>query len=397
MDKKNPLYIALSRIADNELLDDSVIFSLSKDEMELVKEIQDAGLATEARELMDSVDLQENWEILKDRLEIGEYGGEKLGNFRYPQIFKYAAVFVGFFLVGSAVYFWQRSSINVDSVLETGKNDIILTQVDGSRKVLSEEETMDISLLDKNGNEIGVQKGKVLDYSGYDGKKNDELIYNELTVPYGKRFDIILSDGTQVSLNAGTHMKYPVAFSHTGKREVSITGEAYFKVKKDSSRPFRVTIEDNFNIEVLGTEFNVSTYADGGDVQTVLVEGSVALYENTREKQKQLLTPGHKAEWNKINGDVAISPANLRLHVGWLKGELIFKNAPLSAIVPKLERSYDVEIQYDPRKFEGKRYDASFHVDIETIGEVVHHLSKVAPISYQIQGRTIILDNLDKL
>ncbi|MEZ4811116.1 MAG: DUF4974 domain-containing protein [Allomuricauda sp.] len=392
MKKTHTLHIALSQIIDKGSLDETTKNLLSKEEENLVKQLQEEGLVGQALQIIEDTDLESNWETLKNRLKIEETNTGKVRALARKEILKYAAIFIGGIL-GSFSIYWAISKNSIDNeTLNLGKDQIILTQADGSKKILSDEHTAEVKMLDGEGNEIGVQKGKVLDYSAVKNEQvGEELVYNELTVPLGKRFELILSDGTQVSLNSGTHMRYPIAFSKKGRRDVTITGEAYFKVEKDSTRPFVVSFQDNLNIEVLGTQFNVSTYAEGVDVETVLVEGSVAIYENGQPEGKQFLTPGHKAEWHKENGNISISPANIRLYTGWLTGELIFRNAGLESIVPKLERAYDVTIHCNLQEFADKRYDASFQVDLENIEEVMHHLSRVAPIDYNIQGKEIFI------
>jgi hypothetical protein len=392
MKKTNTLHIALSQIIDKGSLDETTKNLLSEEEENLVEQLQKAGLVGLALQIIEDTDLESNWETLKTRLKIEETSTGKVRTLAKKDILKYAAIFIGGIL-GSFSMYWVISKNLVDNeTLNLGKDQIILTQADGSKKIISDEQTAEVKMLDGEGNTIGVQKGKVLDYSAVKNEHvGEKLVYNELTVPLGKRFELILSDGTQVSLNSGTHMRYPIAFSQKGRRDVTITGEAYFKVEKDSARPFVVSFQDNLNIEVLGTQFNVSTYTEGVDVETVLVEGSVAIYENGRPQEKQLLTPGHKAEWHKENGNISISPANIRLYTGWLNGELIFRNAGLESIITKLERSYDVTIHCNLQEFSDKRYDASFQVDLENIEEVMHHLSRVAPIDYNIQGKEIFI------
>ncbi|MEO1012791.1 MAG: FecR domain-containing protein [Bacteroidota bacterium] len=389
MDKKSTLYIALRQLQDSGRFE----VSLSREEEKLVRQLQEAGLVKEALQIMDSTDLESSWAILRNRVKIGKEkstSGQVLP-FR-KRVLRYAALFIGILMVSSVIYYGIQSTAPIDGDSELGTDQIILTQADGSKKVLSEESASEVRLSDKKGNAHGVQRGKVLDYSAVsDTNKEKNLVYNELTVPLGKTFDLILSDGSHVSLNSGTHIRYPVAFSDKGKREVVMTGEAYFKVEKDSIRPFNVAFKDGFTIEVLGTEFNVSTHAEGVDVQTVLVEGSVALSGNGPQG-KRFLTPGHKAEWDKTKGSIAISPANLRLYTGWLKGELIFRNARFQDIIANLERSYNVVIQYNREAFVQKRYDASFHVDVETIEEVMYHLSRITPIDFRIAGREITIN-----
>ena len=89
----------------------------------------------------------------------------------------------------------------------------------------------------------------------------EKLVYNTIKIPYGKRFELQLSDGTIVHLNSGTTLKYPVKFIASGNRQVFLDGEAFFDVAKDKTHPFVVNA-DNLNVRVLGTHFNVSNYPE---------------------------------------------------------------------------------------------------------------------------------------
>ena len=162
-------------------------------------------------------------------------------------------------------------------------NAITLKLDNGNIEVVSENEQRKIS--DVDGNVVGIQKGNQIDYNT-ERPKLKELVYNELTVPYGKRFDLVLSDGTKVKINAGTTIKYPVQFITGQNRKVFVKGEAYFDVTEDIAHPFVVNAND-INVEVLGTEFNVSSYPEDLAVNTVLVEGSVKIYDKYKEQNPE--------------------------------------------------------------------------------------------------------------
>ena len=124
-----------------------------------------------------------------------------------------------------------------------------------------------------------------------DGEKRKKLVYNEVEVPRGGEFDLILADGTTVWLNAGSKLRYPVEF--VGKeRRVFLEGEAYFAVAKDAGMPFRVEILQQ-TVEVLGTEFNVSGYTDEATIYTTLVTGKVKVATDSGENM--ILAPGEQS------------------------------------------------------------------------------------------------------
>ena len=146
------------------------------------------------------------------------------------------------------------------------ENVITLKLGNGNIKIISEDGAT--TVVDSDGNQIGTQQGTRLIY------KNDisieKLTYNTLTVPYGKRFDIVLSDGTHVFLNSGTSFTYPIEFIKGKSREVFLDGEAYFDVVKNSENPFIVNT-GALSVRVLGTKFNLSSYAEDEFINTTLV------------------------------------------------------------------------------------------------------------------------------
>src|SRR5680860_299339 len=141
-----------------------------------------------------------------------------------------AAIFIGF--MASGYYFWQPQES--ESPFQLPPDAITLEHEDGSIEILQEEGTKEV--IDKTGKIVGVQNGSQITYK--DTENFEELIYNTLKVPYGKRFELTLSDGTHVHLNAGTSLKYPVKFLKGQQRKVFLNGEAFFGVSKDSLHPF---------------------------------------------------------------------------------------------------------------------------------------------------------------
>src|SRR5690606_24289275 len=115
-----------------------------------------------------------------------------------------------------------------------------------------------------------------------------------LKVPYGKRFNLILSDGTMVYLNSGTSIKYPVKFPNKGNRQVYLSGEAFFEVTENKEKPFIVATDDGMKVKVLGTSFNVKSYPEDGNIETTLIKGKVRNMEQNLSKEVDL-SPSEKA------------------------------------------------------------------------------------------------------
>jgi ferric-dicitrate binding protein FerR (iron transport regulator) len=239
----------------------------------------------------------------------------------------------------------------VAAVKKNGPADIkpvagmpVLTLADGSTVTL---DTAGHQVLRQGNTAIRQQKGQLLYENSSTGK---EVSFNTLTTPRGVQYRLVLPDGTAVWLNTGTSLRYPVAF--TGKeRKVMLTGEAYFEVKHDSKKPFRIQAGNQL-IEDLGTNFNIKAYADEPVMKTTLLEGAVKV-GNT------ILKPGEQAQVNE-KGDVAVAKnINVADVMAWKNGFFVFRNDNLKTVMREIARWYDVEVIYQPnvnnnQQFSGK-------------------------------------------
>jgi transmembrane sensor len=210
-----------------------------------------------------------------------------------------------------------------------------------------------------------------------------------LKIPYGKTFEVQLSDGTIVHLNSGTSLRYPVQFLKNQNRKVYLMGEAYFEVAKDKAHPFTVNTQE-LDVEVLGTKFNVNTYSDDLTTDVVLVEGKVSLYKDKKTTNNQVyLTPGLKGTNIKGKSVITTETVNTDYYTAWVKGSLVFKNAPFSEIIKKLERHYNVTF-INKNKMLGKEiFNGRF--DNEPIEAVLKHFSDSYAIDYSIQEDKITI------
>lgn len=299
---------------------------------------------------------------------------------------KYAAAII--LLLGISGWFFlaDRSTspndIPADVITLQKENGIIEIIPENRREVIRGQD----------GGVIGKQNRNTLIYNNGKTGRGDRINYNILKVPYGKRFDIVLSDGSKVLLNSGTSIRYPVRFSEVGNREVTVEGEAFFEITKDSSHPF-VVKANGLNIRVLGTKFNVSAYEEDPAVQTVLVEGAVGLYEGTdyRHSEKTILTPGHKATWNKKDQNINIEETDVSVYTSWIRGQMVFKHMKLKHILKKLERQYNVEIVQPGDSIGNMLFTASFD-NKEPITQVLETFKEHYGIDYRMTDDKIIIN-----
>lgn len=199
---------------------------------------------------------------------------------------------------------------------------------------------------------VKLASGKIA-YQHDSREVSTKMEYNTLSNPRGSKvINMTLVDGSRVWLNAGSSLAYPVSFM-SNERKVSVTGEAYFEVTHDASRPFIVN-NGSMDIRVLGTHFNVNTFEDdGNDIKVTLLEGSVKINNGNATG---LLKRGQQAVVNKeikiLNG------VDLDLVMAWKNGYFQFDNVSLQNVLKVVSRWYDVDIVYEgynhPREFVGE-------------------------------------------
>ncbi len=222
-------------------------------------------------------------------------------------------------------------------------------------------------------------------YQISEGSHSDEIIYNTLSNPRGSKvINLMLSDGSRVWLNAGSSLTYPVAFGKK-ERSVSITGEAYFEIAHNASKPFYVS-KGNVNVRVLGTHFNVNSYEDEDAIRVTLLQGSVNV---TVAGNSAILKPGEQAKVQTENNKIETSKdVDLEDVMAWKNGLFSFDEVGIQEVMRQLARWYDVDVVY-----EGKVPQQKFGGDIErtlSLSQVLEVLEK-SNVHFKMEGRKIIV------
>tara|TARA_R110000868_G_scaffold157160_2_gene384292 strand:- start:1245 stop:2501 length:1257 start_codon:yes stop_codon:yes gene_type:complete len=344
--------------------------------------------------------------LQKIQYKIEDFEKKKKVRSFYPNnIVKYCSGIAATLILLVGVYFFNQNTVGPSTApiapitIENDPNsgEITLQLDNGNVETISENGERKITTT--NGNLIASQQGNTLQYTA--AETQDKLVYNTLNIPHARQFDLVLSDGTKVKLNSGSSIKYPVRFLKGQDRKVFLKGEAYFDVTTDKAHPFIVNA-DEMNIQVLGTQFNLSFYAEDEDISTVLVEGAVVLYKegadiNTNSSSQ--LVPGQKAEWNKINNTMTIKEVDTNIYTAWKDGYLVFKGSPFYSIRSKLERHFNITIDDKSGRLENQIYTATFRN--ETIEEILKAFQEDTPFEFIHEGAKItILDtniNLKKM
>lgn len=282
--------------------------------------------------------------------------------------------------------FSQMSVENTHEVLyskvEPGTAKAILTTADGKQYNLFKRDSS--QSLDVGGGLEAINYGSTIKYVENAEKKN--AVPNVIEVPKGGEYELILPDGTHVWINADSKLSFPSVFDSL-KREVLLSGEAYFAVKKDRARPFIVKT-DNVEIEVLGTEFNVRAYPDLNEIATTLCEGSVSM---TDGKHGLILKPSYQAIYSKINHSMISRKVDTRLYTGWKDGLFIFENETLEDIMTTLSRWYNINVFFVNERIK------TFHFtgDLKRYGDfkqTLEMIEKTTSIHFVVNGNNILVE-----
>jgi ferric-dicitrate binding protein FerR (iron transport regulator) len=246
-----------------------------------------------------------------------------------------------------------------------------------------------IILIKEDGSEnIVPDKEEELSYLE-DKKPGEKLVFNSIIVPKGKIFKIVLSDGTKVWLNADTKITFPQKFLASGDtRTVVLNGEAFFEVAHNKDQPFIVKSND-LEIEVLGTRFNVSSYASGNQISTTLVEGSVKINNSQDSIAELILKPSYQAAFNKKTEKLEAFKVNTSDFTAWMDNKILFRNEAFKELILKIERGYNVNIINQIPELETERFTGEF--DNENIEDIIKTFSSRLDFRYKIENKTITI------
>ena len=220
---------------------------------------------------------------------------------------------------------------------------------------------------------------------------SNKLANCETIVPLGSQAKIILPDGTVAWLNSGSTLKYNNLYGKK-TRDVLLTGEGYFQVTKDKSKPFLVHT-NNIEIKVLGTVFNVRSYLDDPTVEVNLLEGKVDVTTRNNGSLKKLtLAPNEKIIYTKKTGTMFSYKAIADKSAQWTIGRLCFVDATLENIVKDLERKYDVKIKLETENIKSEVFSGSLNLK-QPLNDILDYLDVDKKFTRKYSGKTIIIKN----
>lgn len=294
-----------------------------------------------------------------------------------------AAVFIGLISIG--LFFYNKHNVNT-SIVPT---DQISLQLENGRVIIFND-PLPNAIFDDNGVLIARLELNKLIYPKTVASSKAKS--NTLYIPDGKTFKLQLADDTQIQLNAGTSINYPVHFESQEFRKVAIKGEAYLDVAKDSLHPFIVDIGE-LSVKVLGTKFNIDNYQNNAFSEVVLAEGSVGLYTDENDinhKPSMLLSPGYKVAYNKTDKNLSKKKVNVKDYTAWVEGKLIYKNMPFGQILKKLERHFNVSISCENKSLSEELFNANLGEN-PSLNKVLEDFKLNYGMHYTIDGNQIII------
>jgi len=302
------------------------------------------------------------------------------------------AAAAAFILLAGGTYLWQMpakkqsvATLQPGNDIAPGGNKAILT-IGGGRHIVLDSAANGAIAQQGNVRIVKMNNGQlVYNLNGNAG----EVWMNTMATPVGGQYQLTLPDGTKVWLNAASSISYPSAFVEK-ERKVTIRGEAYFEIARDKARPFKVNVNDESEIDVLGTHFNVNAYADEAAARTTLLEGSVKISAGAA---RVVIQPGQQAVAQHPGSNAQqpvsiVNGADLEQVIAWKNGRFNFNGADLHTVMRQLSRWYGINVKY-----EGNVADEVFQGELTrdlNLSQVLRILGKME-IKFRIEGKTLVV------
>ena len=300
--------------------------------------------------------------------------------------FPYAAAIVLILSVGGVFYF--SGDKEQTEILPIAKNEV---QVPGSRAVLILPDGRKVDLENEvlrsdlaQSDSLLLVSARSLKYRDIDSPDTTE-IFHTLEIPRGGEYLLTLSDGTMIYLNSESTLSFPVKFQ--GKeRKVYLTGEAYFKVAKNTEHPFVVTAGE-LEVLVTGTTFGVRAYKDEKDIQTTLESGQVTVKV---EGKSVKLVPNKQVLFNKLTMGMEVRDVDVDLYLAWADGRLVYDNCPLEKILTDLGRWYNIDVFYSRDELRSYQFSLNMKKHEEFI-QVLELIGKTGEVQFEVKDNTVIV------
>ena len=296
------------------------------------------------------------------------------------RMYRIAAVVVVVLGVAMTFFFKEKTTVVPVAKVENitpGRSIAKLTVASGDVYHLESLKQVDlaVSLASNDGKEVVFTDQQL-------AENVKEIRYNKIEIPRGGEYKITLGDGTRVYLNAQTELRFPESFANSEQRLVYLSGEAYFEVAKNQSKPFIVQCRD-YAVKVLGTSFNVNSYEDDKTSKTTLATGKV---EINMGGKLTVLKPGHQAIIK--DGKVNVEEVDVEVYTTWMYENFRFKSESIQEIMTKLSRWYVVDVFYMNESVKNYHF-TGYLPRYAKITDVLELLSLTTNIKFDVKGRTV--------
>ena len=340
---------------------------------QLLARVQDERSIAAKKEMYASFSADKSWERIR------KVTGKKSSGMMY-RMFWWAAVFALPLAVAASIFLVNKSKQEdrpqyiVDAYFESNKT---MLELPGGKCIALDT----VKNVTKELNDFGVTlaEGQGLDYSGLDSVMDAKVEYHKVVVPRGGEYNLKLADGTNVWMFAESEIRFPTRFEGN-KREVYLSGEAYFEVHHDPAHPFYVKTK-SLDVKVLGTSFNVKAYNNMDVVETSLVEGVVSVKDN-------VLRPNMQAVFHKNTGDFSYRKINGESYRLRKERVFVFDEERLDDILQEMARWYDFEIFYQNPEMADKRFGFKLE-KYEHVDTLLDILELTGEVRFTMKGKTL--------
>lgn len=348
----------------------------SDERKKLLDSLQDKDQVKHDLRLFKSFNKEKSWQKLQDRI-----GAEKpKQKFVWYRV---AAVALILIVAASVLYYQSEFSprnTTVTEIIPPGEINAILKIEDQETIII--RDTLSIPVISGVSQIAEITNGKLQ----YNHSEVIESKRMEIVVPERSEFYLKLSDGSELWMNAGSKAIFMQPFTNQ-QRNIYVEGEAYFKVNKDTDRPFIVDVLGQNKIEVLGTQFNVCAYADEQNYLTTLVEGGIA-WEDA--ENKIYMEPNQMLNYSVDTKKASVSDVNTYQYTAWIEGRFVFENTALSGIMKTMGRWYGVDFNFDNKQLE----ETKFSVDVkryENMHTILEMLEITQKVKFEIDGKEVFV------
>lgn len=363
---------------------------------ELFRKLTSREHIAEDLALLEELDDSKAWERFQQSTNRPEKKAIHLKRFYYA-----AAIFFGIISTTGILLMTKRQKDHQDTGVIAYKgtnklfhNDVaapsgkmaVLTLANGKKVSLGQHAQLqlkesDSTLLDNDSS--------VLTYSHPAGANNEETLYNKLETPAGGTYHLVLSDGTQIWLNAGSSLRFPTTF-HGNKRSVYLAGEAYFEVNSDPAHPFEVEASEGMTVKALGTHFDVMAYPNEGKSMASLLEGRVQVSLADPATASCELQVSQSGIYNHHTGQLIVRPVDTSMVVAWRRGLFMFENNRLSEVMSQLSRWYDIAIEYESDHVRSMHFTGVISRQ-EKLSKVLEMLQLTGGAHFGIEGKKVTI------